>query len=117
MNKNPALILMAIIAFLSFAYFACAQDLRDPFVSLGDKMEAAQKSEGTFRLPYPIILKGTLCSQNKVAAIINNDIIKEGQKWQDFYVAKIEKGKVILEWRDKKFEITLAPQEGKSKEK
>lgn len=122
MNKKFVLILLLIILLISFvqyfvARFIYAEEIRDPFVSLGDKIEAADKLGGVLHLPYPIVLKGTLYSKNKLVAIINNNIIQEGQKWQDFYVAKIEKGKVTLEWRGKKIEIFLSPKEEKQKEK
>lgn len=122
MNKKFILILSVIIGLVGFTQnlavrFTYAEEIRDPFVSLGDKIESAQKLEGVLHLPYPIVLKGTLYSKNKLVAIINNNIIQEGQKWQDFYVEKIERGKVILEWRGKKFEIFLSPKEEKQKEK
>ena len=86
------------------------EDLRDPFVSLGDKLALAQGPAEAVQLPYPVILKGTLCAKNIYAAIVNNDMIRQGEKWQDFYVVKIENGLVILEWRDKKFEIRMKPE-------
>lgn len=108
MSKRPLLILWMIVILISFTY---AEELRDPFASVGDKMTFTQKPQGEVKLPYPVTLRGTLCAKNAFVAIVNNAIIKEGQMWQDFYVAKIEPGKVILEWHSKKFEIALSPEE------
>ena len=92
----------------SFAGFSFAGEApRDPFVSLGDKMELTQKPEESIHLPYPLVLKGTLCSKDSPAAIINGEILKEGQNWRDFSIVKIEKSKVSLEWQGKRFEIFL----------
>ncbi len=85
-----------------------AEKFRDPFVSLGDKMGLTpQSKEEKIRLPYPVVLKGTLRSKNTFVAIVNDDIIKQGQRWREFYVEKIEKNMVILEWKGKKFKVIL----------
>jgi len=95
-----------------------AEQFRDPFVSLGDKMGLTlQSKEEKVRLPYPVVLKGTLCSKNTFVAIVNDDIIKTGQKWREFYVEKIEKNMVILEWKGKRFKVILSPEEKKSHQK
>jgi len=86
-----------------------AEEIRDPFVSLGDKLEITQKKEEVIQLPFPVVLKGTMFTKNNFVAVVNDDIIKQGEKWKDFYVAKIEPGKVVLEWKNKKFEIGLSP--------
>ena len=113
--QQSLLILLTIIA-VNFA-FAQEGEGRDPFVSLGDKILAAQSLGGTLLLPYPIVLKGTLYSKNNLVAIINDDIIRQGQRWKDFYVVKIERAKVTLEWRGKEFEVFLSPAEEKEEKK
>lgn len=113
MKKNISFkIFLAIISFISFTY-AQEPEPRDPFVSLGDKMGLTPEAQEEVRLPYSVVLKGTLCSKNIFVAIVNDDIIKQGQKWRDFYVAKIERNKIVLEWEGKKFEIGLSSEEEK----
>ena len=98
-----------IVCLMNIINLACLANLgaeRDPFVSLGEVMQA--KEEEVINLPYPVILKGTLRLGNNLVAIVNDDIIKEGQKWKEFYVVKIERAKVILEWKNKNFEIVVS---------
>jgi hypothetical protein len=112
--------LVAAIGFLLAYSTGYAQDdlvLRDPFASLGDKISVGALLDQAVLLPYPIVLKATLCSKDKVLAVLNDEIVKEGDRWNDFYVAKIEKEKVILEWKDKKFQILLDPLKNQDKEK
>jgi len=95
-----------------------AEQFRDPFVSLGDKMGLTpQGKEEKIRLPYPVILKGTLCLKDTFVAIVNDDIIKPGQKWREFYVEKVGKNMVILEWKGKRFQVILNPEKKKSHQK
>lgn len=116
MNAKYPLIFLLTLCAVCFC-FAETQEIRDPFVSISDKMIPPNRGDQeSVQLPSPMILKGTLCSKNGLVAIINDDIVKEGQKWHDFYVIKIEKEKVFLEWRGKKFELRMNAEERKDKE-
>jgi hypothetical protein len=108
--KNT-LFIVSLMIIINLSFLAILEAERDPFVSLGEIMQA-QEAE-IVNLPYAITLKGTLRLGNTLVAIVNDDIIKEGQRWKEFYVAKIERAKVILEWKHKKFEIVVGGQADK----
>lgn len=87
--------------------FAQEEKLRDPFLSLGDKIRLAQEAKDISVLPYPIVINGIIWTKNLPIAIINNDIVQQGEVWRDFKVEKIEKDKVILSRGSIQFEIPL----------
>ena len=105
------LFIVCLMIIINLSSLAILEAQRDPFVSLGELMQA--KEQEIVNLPYPITLKGTLRLGNNLVAIVNDDIIKEGQRWKEFYVVKIERAKVILEWKHKQFEIVLGAETGK----
>lgn len=117
MKKKLFLIMAIGLILTGIGYAEDEPASRDPFASLSDKIFGEASSDQGMLLPYPIILKATLCSKDKFLAVLNDEIVKEGDNWKDFYVAKIEKGKVILEWKDKKFQILLDPLKNQDKEK
>ena len=94
---------------------AYAQGKRDPFVSIGDKMLLNKGAIEVVHLPYPVIISGTMCSKGVRLAVINGDIVREGGKWRDFIISKIERNKVILKWRGKKFQVKTNFAEEKNK--
>ncbi len=84
---------------------------RDPFFSLGEKIKLSQKTEDFSSLPYPIVVNGIIWTEKLPVAILNEDIVQEGQVWRDFKVDKIEKDKVILRRGESKFEIPMLSEE------
>ncbi len=110
-NKVKFLLLFFILFFIiiriNSGLFAQERKPRDPFVSLGDKIRLSQEANDISTLPYPIVLNGIIWTENLPIAILNNEIVQEGETWRDFKVEKIEKNKVILSRGDSKFEIPL----------
>jgi hypothetical protein len=84
---------------------------RDPFLSLGDKIKLSQETKDTSVLPYPIVVNGIIWTEHLPVAIINNEIIQEGEVWRDFKVEKIEKDKIILSRGKSQFEIPWVSEE------
>ena len=84
---------------------AYAQEKRDPFVSIGDKMSLNKGAIEAVHLPYPVVVSGTMCSKGVKLVVINGDIVREGGKWRDFIISRIERDKIILKWRGKKFQV------------
>lgn len=100
-------ILSLIIIRISHNLFAQGEKLRDPFLSLGDKIRLAQEVKDVYALPYPIVINGIIWTEHLPVAIINNDIVQQGEAWGDFKVEKIEKDRVILSRGSIQFEIPL----------
>lgn len=104
-------ILFLIIIRINSGLFAQEKKPRDPFLSLGDKIRLSQEANDISTLPYPIVLNGIIWTENLPMAILNNEIVQEGEVWRDFKVEKIEKNKVILSQRGSQFEIPLVSEE------
>jgi len=103
MNRFILLIFVSYIIIINVN--ANANNKRDPFVSLKDKAEAEKEKEKV-KLPYPIKLEGVMCGETTSLAILNGEIVKEGEQWREFKIEKIEKDRVILKWGDKKIVLT-----------
>ena len=110
-------ILSFIIITINNSLFAQEQKLRDPFLSLGDKIRLAQGAKDISVLPYPIVINGIIWTENLPIAVINNDIVQQGEVWRDFKVEKIQKDKVVLSKGSIQFEIPLALEEGNETKK
>jgi hypothetical protein len=106
-------IIFFIIIIITINLFAQEKKTRDPFLSLGDKIRLSQETKDISILPYPIILNGIIWTKNSPIAIINDEIVQEGEVWRDFKVEEIQKNKVILSKGDSKFEIPLVTEEEK----
>ncbi len=104
-------ILMIFIFCIIINIKSFAQKRRDPFVSLKDRTQVERN--GRVKLPYPIKLEGIMCSKEAALAILNGEIVKEGEKWREFKIEKIEKDRVILSWGDKKITIFSTPEKEK----
>lgn len=109
-NSKTKILLLFFILFLIMirnTLFAQGEEDRDPFLSFSDKIILSQKAQDLSTLPYPIVVNGIIWSEKIPVAMLNNDIVQEGQTWRDFRVYRIEKNKVILKRGSNKFEIFL----------
>ena len=94
---------LSIITFNSA--FAQEKEQRDPFLSLTDKIKL-NEFRGNI-LPFPAVLSGIIWTKDKPLAVVNDEIIEQGQEWQGFKVEKIERDRLILKRGETLFEIPL----------
>lgn len=109
-HLKTKILLLFFILFLIIirnALFAQGEEDRDPFLSFSDKIILSQKAQDLSTLPYPIVVNGIIWTEKIPVAMLNNDIVQQGENWRDFRVYRIEKDKVILKWENRKFEIFL----------
>ena len=101
-------LLSLIIISLKSGLFAQGQEeIRDPFLSLNDKLKLAQKPLDITRLPYPVTVNGIIWTENLQLAVINDETVEKNQQWRDFKVEEIDKEKVILSLGKNRFEIPV----------
>jgi len=114
-NKIKFFLLFFVLCFIIIQIynysFAQGKKLRDPFLSLSDEIRLSKETKDIYTLPYPIVVNGIIWTENLPVAIINNDIVQEGEVWRDFKVEKIEKDKIILSRGDSQFEIPFVVEE------
>ena len=90
--RIPLLFCLSLSIIIFNVVFAQRQDeQRDPFLSLADKIKL-KESAGSV-LPFPVVLSGIIWTREVPLAMVNNEIIQEGEDWQGFKVEKIEKEK------------------------
>lgn len=107
-------LLSMIISSLVFYLNVAAQQLdkRDPFIPLVDaqgnfiKDFTKPKAE---ELATKISLTGISKIKGVLYAIIDGELVKEGQMFGEFKIEKIEPEVVILGFGDKRFELRLEP--------
>jgi len=82
---------------------------RDPFLALVDETGQYLLEEGLFYSPDELNLSGILCDpQGRSSAIINNEIVKEGESIYGFTIKNIVKDRVILSKSGKEYIIQLS---------
>lgn len=81
--------------------------LKDPFLSLDDKIKLGKDPIDITKFPYPINVKGIIWTKDIQIAFINEDTVEKNQNWMDFLVEDIQKDKVILKLGKRRFEIPL----------
>lgn len=107
MSKIFHSFLVIISFYIMINSIGYSQDERDPFASIEDMLGSSARIEKIIQLPYPVIVQGTMCSENVSLAVINGDIVKEGDRWREFMVEEINRERVILEWKNEKFKIEI----------
>ncbi|OGX41195.1 MAG: hypothetical protein A2984_02070 [Omnitrophica WOR_2 bacterium RIFCSPLOWO2_01_FULL_41_12] len=104
--------LFMIVSCLAFYVSADAQDKRDPFIPLvdaqGNLVRDFTKPKAE-ELATKISLNGISKIKGVLYAIIDGELVKEGQMFGEFKVEKIEPDAVILGFGDKRFELRLEP--------
>ncbi len=90
-----------------------AEGRRDPFIPLLDQ-QAPQGLRTDFsppevkvKLPLEIDVKGILSKGNEYYAIINEQVMKEGQNLGEVKIKKIEANSVIVEYGQREFRLFL----------
>lgn len=102
-------VLITLVIFCMGADFQ-ESEKRDPFIPLVDEKGNLRKD---FKKPIDeqMIPQVTLMGISKVNkvfyAIIDGEWVKEGDKFKDLKIEKIEPDKVILEFGERKFELKL----------
>jgi hypothetical protein len=87
-----------------------AGSLRDPFISVIDvkTTKGVPAKEREIKMPsFPMVLKGVMLQAGNSVAIINEDIVKEGQIWRDFKVERIDSQGVTLNYRQEILRLQL----------
>lgn len=90
-----------------------AEEERNPFLSLSDKVKVEESYFDLTKLSYSIKLNGIIWKNDYPVAIINNEIVEIGQDWKDFKILGIEQDKVVLQHGKFKYEIFLLNEEKK----
>lgn len=104
--KIPLLFYLSLSIISNNLLFAKNEDeQRDPFLSLADKIKLGDTSGNI--LPFPVVLSGIIWTKDVPLAMVNNEIVQQGEDWQGFKVEKIEKDKLILKRGGTLFEIPL----------
>ncbi|MDP1853629.1 MAG: hypothetical protein Q8L26_05460 [Candidatus Omnitrophota bacterium] len=81
--------------------------LRDPFVSLlGDDRLKKPDKEIEIAM-FPMALRGLMVREGKAVAIINEEIVTEGQIWHNFKVEDIDNTGVTLSYEGKTFRLIM----------
>lgn len=86
---------------------------RDPFIPLVDNQTISGlrasflPPKEKVRLPIEIAVKGILWNGQEYFAILNDQVLKKGQKLDGIELEKIEPDKVVLKYRGEKFNIFL----------
>ena len=114
----PKIFLLMFISLLPL--FAYPYGGRDPFVSLEKSMiEKEERKEVKVKpakkelskLLVNIHLQGVIWSKNKQLAIINEQILKEGEEFKGFIIKKIMPQKVVLKYGEEEIAISITPPE------
>ena len=86
---------------------------RNPFVPLTDP-KSPTGIRGVFvppevevKLPIEITLKGILWNGKEYFAIVNGEVIKQGEHMDNVKIKGIEKDKIILEYGEREFTVFL----------
>lgn len=99
---------------------------RDPFVSLLREEDLRQSGSADLPLDallFPMTLKGLMMKKDKAVAIINEEVVREGQIWHDLKIEHIDKEGVTLGYQGKSLRLVMkeeldtevAPAQGKTK--
>ena len=88
---------------------AAEDSIRDPFVSIVDLEKIRYQGKGVSQdIPsIPMALKGLMVGKSGSVAIINDEIVTEGQIWHDFNVEKIDQHGITLNYKDKTLRLEL----------
>jgi hypothetical protein len=106
---------LSIINNNNLAFAQKEEEQRDPFLSLADKIKLGDTSSNI--LPFPVVLSGIIWTKDMPVAMVNNEIVQQGEDWQGLKVEKIEKDKLILKRGQTLFEIPLVTEKKDDEDK
>lgn len=84
--------------------------LRDPFIAMvseGQLNQPEQIGPSLEQLLLPMTLKGVMVRDGKSVAIINEEIVVEGQIWHNLKVGRIDKESVTLSYEGKSMRLAM----------
>lgn len=89
--------------------------LRDPFVCIIDidKIRYQPDKGPSVRMPlFPMVLRGLMVQEGNSVAIINEEIVTEGQTWHDLEVVRIDDAGVTLSYRGEDLRLVMKEESG-----
>lgn len=101
-----------VLSFILSAYASGydSEGRRDPFVPLVDEQGLRKdlyQSSDAMALPVKLHIMGILWSEDAPMAIINGEVVKEGDIIEDMLVEKIEKDAVSINYQNKVYKLLL----------
>ena len=85
--------------------------LRDPFTSIIDldkvKYQPSVEARAVKMPSFPMELRGVMIREENSVAIINEDIVVEGQIWREFKVERIDSKGVTLNFMEEILQLKL----------
>ncbi len=110
--------LLFVIASLVFSslYGSARAEEKDPFVSIIDLQKQQAEGEEQIKLDLSnVTLKGIIWSEDKVLAVINEDMVTAGDSWGEFKVERVDKKSVTLQYKGKQYQLFLEESSGADK--
>lgn len=92
--------------------------LRDPFVYLVDESKLKPLGEEDVSLEkvlFPMVLRGVMVQEGKAVAVINEEVVTEGQTWHNFKVERIDKDGVTLSYQGKSLRLAMKESDAQAK--
>lgn len=92
--------------------------LRDPFVYLVDesRLKPSGKDDSSLeKVLFPMALRGVMLQEGKAVAVINQEVVTEGQVWHNFKVEKIDKDGVSLSYQGKSMRLVMKESDAQAK--
>lgn len=84
-----------------------AEVLRDPFVTLLGEDRLTKSDKEVEIAMFPMALRGLMVREGKAVAVINEEIVTEGQIWHNFKIEDIDNTGVNLSYKGKTFRLTM----------
>lgn len=82
--------------------------LRDPFVSLLGEEQLKKSDDKEIEIAvFPMALRGLMVREGKAVAIINEEIVTEGQIWHNFKIEDIDNTGVTLSYNGKTIKLIM----------
>ncbi len=112
-RRNVILFSIILFGFLIFIRGSSGQEHKYPFDSSNrDPLDPLISKSGLVLIPQELdfaglSLKGIIYSQKEAVAIINDEVVKEGDSIGEYTVLKIEEKKVILRKGNEGFTLKL----------
>lgn len=92
--------------------------LRDPFVYLVDKSRLKSSGEEDSSLEkvlFPMVLRGLMVQEGKAVAVINEEVVTEGQTWHNLKVERIDKDGVTLTYQGRNLRLVMKESDAQAK--
>ncbi|MEK6714616.1 MAG: hypothetical protein AABY43_01045 [Candidatus Omnitrophota bacterium] len=92
--------------------------LRDPFVYLIDESRlkpSAEEDSSLEKVLFPMVLRGVMVQEGKAVAVINEEVVTEGQTWHNFKVERIDKDGVTLTYQGRNLRLVMKESDAQAK--